>query len=79
MNVDIKCRHKSAAILTNTNTNMNMFARSKPIRAVPLQMEAPKLPRNFAEKLLEMETQLAFNMSVELISSLMQLYSVFYI
>ncbi|OMJ92564.1 hypothetical protein SteCoe_4701 [Stentor coeruleus] len=54
---------------------MNMFARSKPIRAVPLQIEAPKLPRNFAEKLLEMETQLAFNMSVELISSLMQLYS----
>ncbi|OMJ95848.1 hypothetical protein SteCoe_566 [Stentor coeruleus] len=52
-----------------------MFARSKPIRAVPLQMETPKLPRNFAEKLLEMETQLAFNMSVELISSLMQLYS----
>jgi hypothetical protein len=57
-----------------------MFARSKPmikpIKAVPLFTSPPKLPTSFAEKLLELETQLAFNLSIENISSLMQLYSV---
>jgi hypothetical protein len=55
---------------------MNVFGRSKPIRAMPLTTTAPKLPTNFAEKLLELETQLGYNLSVNLVSSLMQLYSV---
>lgn len=55
---------------------MNMFARSKPIRAMPLQVQGPKLPRNFAERVLDLETQLTSNLSTDLISSLMQLYSV---
>lgn len=55
---------------------MNMFGRTKPIRAIPLT-PTPKLPPNFAERLLELETQLSYNLSVNLISSLMQLYSVF--
>ena len=55
---------------------MNMFARSKPIKAVPLPVLTPRLPRNFADKVVELETQLVANISIDSISSLMQLYSV---
>ena len=53
-----------------------MFARSKPIKAVPLPVLTPRLPRNFADKVVELETQLVANISIDSISSLMQLYSV---
>lgn len=53
-----------------------MFSRSKPIRAIPLFSQSPKLPENFAEKLIDLETQIGFDLTVPLVSSLMQLYSV---
>lgn len=41
-----------------------------------MQEETPKLPENFAEKLLDLETQIDVSCTVTLINELMQLYSV---
>ena len=57
---------------------MNIFSRTKPIKALPLT-QSLKLPRNFAEKVLELETSLNFFVNEERVSSLMQLYSVYFI